>query len=160
MTSMATAMMALTDLVRRYKVCWEVWPEYTVIGKRIQQVGFELELLGSAKDVEEFDPSCPESARIHAALEVIARSVLESDERVRVQIDHNSQSLCYSPVRGNRADVVLSIKIFHQMGFENPVDESERNYLEKTKARLRQLRVCEHQWNGATAGSGGVLAAA
>lgn len=159
MASTMLPMAGLADLVQRYQICWEVWPEYTVIGKRMQQVGFELELLGSAKDIEEFDPSCPKSATIHAALEAIARSVLESDERVSAQIEQNSQSLCYSPVRGSRADVTLSIKILHQTGFQNPVDESERNYLEKIKARLRQLRVCEHQWNGTTAGSGRVLAA-
>jgi hypothetical protein len=146
----------LAELVRRYQVCWEVWPEHTVVGQKSRQVGFELELLGSDKGMSEFDPGCPQSAEIHAALEAVARSILENDEQVRFQIDHNGQSLCYSPARKNRPDVTLSIKILHRTGFENPVDESERNYLEKTKARLRQLGACEHQWHVATGGNGRV----
>jgi hypothetical protein len=140
----------LAELVRRYRVCWEVWPEYSVTRRTSQQVGFVLELLGSGKSVGEFDPSCPEHLEIHAALDAIARRILESDERVSYEINHNGQSLCYSPARGNRPDVTLSIKILHRTDFENPVDESERDYLKQTEAHLRQLRACERQWHCAT----------
>ena len=155
-----TTPMTFVELVRRYQICWEVWPEFTMTGQRNQQIGFEFELLGSDKSVGEFDPSCPKSAEINAALEAIARRILESDERVSFQINHSGQSLCYSPARGNRPDVTLSIKILHRAGFENPVDESERNYLETAKARLRQMGACEHQWHFAAAGNGRVPVAA
>jgi hypothetical protein len=146
MASLMTPQPGLADLVQRYRVCWEVWPEYSAMGGGIRQIGFELELLGSDSRVGECDPCCAESAAIHAALKSIARWILERDDKVRVQIDNTSQSLCYSPVRGNRADVTLSIKILHQVGFENPIDEQEQKYLEKTKLRLRQLGACEHYW--------------
>lgn len=147
---MASPMMqqtALADLVQRYQVCWEVWPEYNAMASGIRQIGFELELLGSDSRVGECDPCSAESAAIHAALKSIARWILEGDDQVRVQIEDSSQSLCYSPVRGNRADVTLSIKILHQVGFENPIDEQEQKYLEKTKIRLRELGACEHCWH-------------
>jgi hypothetical protein len=141
-----TTPMTLSELVRRYQVCWEVWPEYPVMGQRSQQVGFELELFGSDKRVGEFDPSCPDYAEIHAALEAIARWILERDERVSFQINHNGHRLCYSRARRNRPDVTLSINILRRTGFENPVDESERNCFKKVEAHLRQMGACEHQW--------------
>jgi hypothetical protein len=56
--------------------------------------------------------------------------------------------------------VTLSIKILHRTGFDVPVDESEPDYLEKAKARLRQLGACEHLWYFAKPSSGGELSAA
>lgn len=150
----------LAELVRRYQVCWEVWPEYSVIGPMRQQVGFELELLGSDKSVGEYDPSCPKAAEIHATLEAVAQGILENDKQVRVQIDRSSQSLSYSPARGNRPDVTLSIKILHREGAENPVDEGERTYLEHAKAHLRHLGVCQHRWHSAEPDHGAVSVAA
>jgi hypothetical protein len=76
----------LAELVQQYQVCWEVWPEYTVMGPKSQQVGFELELLGSDERVGEFDPNCPRYAEIHATLEAVVRWILESDKRVTFQI--------------------------------------------------------------------------
>jgi hypothetical protein len=160
MSSLMKPRTALADLVQRYKVCWEVWPEYSAMGKGLQQIGFELELLGSPSSGRECDPCCAESAAIHTALKAIAGWILEQDDSVRVQIEDNSQSLCYSPVRGDRADITLSIKILHQAGFENPIDEKEKTFLEKTKFRLRELGVCEHQWHATIAPNNKVLAAA
>ncbi len=137
----------LAELVQRYRVCWEVWPEYSLTRRKSRQIGFELELLGSGKSAGEFDARCPKHAEIHSALDAIARWILESDERVSFEINQSGQSLCYSPSRGNRPDVVLSIKILHRTDFENPVDESELSYLKKTEAHLRQLGACEHQWH-------------
>jgi hypothetical protein len=56
--------------------------------------------------------------------------------------------------------VTLSIKILHRAGFDVPVDENRRDYLEKAKARLRELGACEHQWPFAKPSTGGELAAA
>jgi len=142
-----TMQTTLAELVRRYRVCWEVWPEYSGTGQKSQQVGFELELLGTGWSVGEFDPRCPESAEIHVALDAIARWILETDKQVSFEIDHTGQSLYYSPARGNRPDVMLSIKIVHRTDFENPLHENERNYLKKTEDRLRQLGACEHHWH-------------
>ena len=148
MSPLTTPMDGLVELVRRYQVCWEVWPEYAAAGQKSrQQVGFELELLGSDRSVGEFDPSCPKSAEIHAALDEIAGWILEIDGQVSFQINDNRQSLCYARARGNRADVTLSIQILSRKGFDNPVDESERNCLERAAARLRGLGAYEHHWH-------------
>jgi hypothetical protein len=97
---------------------------------------------------------------IHGALEAVARWALVQDEQVICEMSHSDTSLRYSGVRGNRPDVTLSIKILHRTGSDSPVVESERDYLEKAKARLRQLGACEHQWYLAKPSSGGELSAA
>lgn len=153
MSTSTAPMDVLADLVRRYQVCWEVWPEYAQIGQNRRQVGFELELLGSDRDLSEFDPGSPKSLAIHAALEAIVEWVLYKEEGVTVEIGQSDQSLCCSPTRGNRPDVSLSIKILHGADFESPVDACERSYLEKAKTRLRQLGAYEHQWHPTTAGA-------
>jgi len=159
MSSLVPATTALAQLVSRYHVCWEVWPEYALIGQKSRQVGFELELLGSDKDLSEFAPVCRKAMEIHAALEAVARWALVGDEQVSCEISPPDTSLRYSSVRENRPDVTLSIKILHRTGFDVPVDDNERDYLEKAKARLRQLGACEHRWYFAKLGSGGELAA-
>jgi hypothetical protein len=161
MSLLITKATVLGELVRRFKICWEVWPEYAAaVGQKSRHVGFELELLGSDRSVGEFDPSCPKSAEIHAALDEIARWILEIDEQVSFQINDNRQSLCYARARGNRADVTLSIQILSRKGFANSVDESERNCLERAQARLRGLGAYEHQWHLPPASNARVSAAA
>jgi hypothetical protein len=73
---------------------------------------------------------------------------------------HSDTNLRYSGVRGNRPEVTLSIKILHRTGFDVPIDESERDYLEKAKARLRQLGACEHWWYFTKPSCGGEWSAA
>jgi hypothetical protein len=161
MSPLIPTVTVLGELVRRYKICWEVWPEYAAAGQKSrQQVGFELELLGSDRSVCEFDPSCPKSDEIHAALDEIARWILEIDEQVSFQINDNRQSLCYARARGNRADVTLSIQILSRKGFDNPVNESERHCLERAAARLRGLGAYEHHWHLPPASNARVSASA
>ncbi|MGA9041413.1 MAG: hypothetical protein WB421_12825 [Terriglobales bacterium] len=154
-----TTLQTLAELVQRYQICWEVWPEFTLTKQDRQQVGFELELFGSGKRTGEFDATCPKSAEIHAALEAIARWILESDERVSFEVNDDRQCLSYSPARGNRPDVTMSVKILHRTDLDRPVDEGERDCLRKTEARLRQLGACEHHWHFASAGNDGELVA-
>jgi hypothetical protein len=145
---------ALAELVQRYQVCWEVWPEYSAAANGVRQIGFELELLGSDSGGNEPDPCSAESAAIHAALRAIARWILEREDKVRLRVDESSQSLCYSPVRRNRADVTLSITILHRTASEEPADEEENKSLERTKSRLRELVAFEHQWHVQSAPNG------
>jgi hypothetical protein len=103
MSSLLPATTALAQLVRRYQVCWEVWPEYAFIGHKSRQVGFKLELLGSDEDLSEFAPTCRKSLEIHAALEAVARWALVQDEQVICEMSHSDTSLRYSGVQGKRA---------------------------------------------------------
>ena len=149
----------LAELVHRHKVCWEVWPEVCA-GNHHQQIGYELELFGSDEEIEDFSPCCRECVRIGAALRSIADGITELSDDVRTEVVFGGQSLTYSPTRGNRPDVTLSIRILHRSAYENPLDQSERAYLEKMKARLRDLGACEHSWHGSQSHQGPTLAIA
>jgi hypothetical protein len=139
----------LADLVKRYQVCWEVWPEYLMVGGKQQQVGFELELSGTHEPgTGQVSPGCPACRQIYSALVVIADCILPKEERPsRYEIGPYEQALRYSAVRGGRPDVALSVKILHRRGFDQPVDQCEVRCLEEMKQRLRQLGACERQWN-------------
>jgi hypothetical protein len=146
MTSSATTNNDLAELVRRYQICWEVWPEYLSVDHTMRQVGFELELSGTDKGIE-FNPTCPQCAQIRWALEAIASWILDQkDVDLTLELSHHEQSICYSGSRGNRPDVILAIRILHRAGSSDPVDQCEIHYLEILKTRLRQLGACEHQW--------------
>ncbi len=146
MTSPATTNNDLAQLVPRYQICWEVWPEYLTVGHTMKQVGFELELSGSDKGIK-FNPTCPECAQIRWALEAIASSILdEKDGNLTLEVDHHEQSLSYSAARENRPDVTVAIRILHRTGFTDPVDSCEIHFLERMKTRLRQMGAGERQW--------------
>lgn len=145
MTS-ATTNNDLAQLVQRYQVCWEVWPEYWTIGQTMRQVGFELELSGTDKAIE-FNPTCPECSQIRWALEAIASRILDpKDLDLTLELSHHEQSISYSGARGNRPDVTLAISILHRSGSSDPVDLHEIHYLERMKMQLRRLGACERQW--------------
>lgn len=145
-TSSATTNNELAQLVQRYQVCWEVWPEYLTIGHTMRQVGFELELSGSDKGIE-FNPTCPECSQIRWALEAIANWILDQkDVELTLELGCREQTISYSGARGNRPDVTLAIRILHRTGLSDPVDLYEIHYLEEMKTQLRQLGACERRW--------------
>ena len=139
----------LVDLVSRYQVCWEVWPESLMVAGKQQQVGFELELSGTHEPgTEHVSPGCPACHHVYGALLAIADWILPKEERPsRYEIGPYEQALRYSAVRGNRPDVTLSVKILHRRGFDQPVDQCEVRCLEEMKLRLKQLGACERQWS-------------
>jgi hypothetical protein len=139
----------LVDFVNRYHVCWEVWPEYLMVGGKERQVGFELELTGTPEaGTDHVGPGCPACRRVYSALHAIADWILPKEERPsRYEIGPYEQGLRYSAVRGNRPDVTLSVKVLHRRGFDQPVDQCEVRCLAEMKQRLKQLGACERQWS-------------
>lgn len=98
--------LVVVDLVKRYQVCWEVWPEYLMVGGKQQQVGFELELSGTHEPgTEHVSPGCPACHHVYSALLAIADWILPKEERLsRYEIGPYEQALRYSAVRGNRPE--------------------------------------------------------
>jgi hypothetical protein len=146
MATQTTTDSNLAELVKRYQVCWEVWPEICA-GQQHRQVGYELELFGSDANIEDFAPGSAEYAAIRVALRAIAAEVFGACDGVLIEPIDDVQCLRYSPARGNRPDVTYSVKILHRCCYENPVDEAERRYLDKVKAGLRGLGASEHAWH-------------
>ena len=138
----------LLHLVRNFRVCWEVWPEHMVVAGQKRQVGFTLELNGThAPDMEHPEPSCHHCRRVFLALGSIARHILPKDRRPSMyEIQPYDQAIHYTPLRHNRNDVVLAIKILHREGLERPVDACEVHCLQEMEARLGELGACKGRW--------------
>ena len=139
---------SLLELVRRYHVCWETWPELLLADNRQRQVGFELELSGTLNAGQH--PIWPEESecqRIFEALNAVAEFILPPEGRPSMyEITPYEHALHYSAARGYRPDVTLSVKILHRHGFDQPVDDCEVRCLGEMKERLKQLGACERKW--------------
>jgi len=140
-----TTNLDLAGLVKQYRVCWEVWPEICP-GSNHTQVGYEVELFGTNPQVQALEVSPRDCERIRAVLETVAMNVVERHPDVLTESFGDGQSFHYSAARGNRPDVTFSLKILHRHGYGSPVDQSEREFLENVKKRLRLLGAQEHCW--------------
>lgn len=138
----------LRELVQRYRVCWESWPELLMLKREKRQIGFSLELSGThERGVEHPSPGCRHCRAVYAALQTIAVYILPRELRpTRYEIEPYEPAIHYSASRRNRPDVTLTIRIVHRQGFERPVDECEEHCQEEMKQRLRELGACERHW--------------
>jgi hypothetical protein len=139
----------LAALVRRYRVCWEVWPEDIVAEGKVRQVGFELELSGTPEGgTDQFAPGSQACRQVYNALHGVADWILPKEQRPSMyEVGPYAQALRYSAVRSDRPDVTLSVKILHRSGFDRPVDACEVRCLEEMKQRLTQLGACQRRWS-------------
>ncbi len=138
----------LKELVERFQVCWEVWPEYAMVGHEKRQIGFALDLYGTHEDgAEHTEPGCPECQRVFAALHVLAGWVVPKEIRASYYpLEPYRQTISYSPARRNRPDITLTIKVIHREGYERPVDACEVRCLHEMEEELRNLGAPERQW--------------
>ena len=148
MATSVSAPLILKELVERFHVCWEAWPEYAIVGHEKRQIGFALELSGThAPGVEHPSPGCRHCQEVFGALRVIAVHILPREKRdSSYEIGPYDQAIHYSHSRRNRPDVTLSIQIRHRSGFERPVDACEVRCLTEMKQRLVELGAPEGQW--------------
>ncbi len=139
----------LQEFVKHYQVCWEVWPQYLMVGGKELQVGFELELSGTPEiGTNHLGPGCPACRHVYSALHAVAEWIFPKEQRPSMyEIAPYETALRYTKVRGNRPDVILSIKIVHRRGFDQPVDECEMRCLQEMKQHLSELGACERQWS-------------
>jgi len=139
---------SIVELVERFRVCWEAWPEYLYVGQEKRQVGFALELCGTHEPgTEHPGPACPRCKPVFLALHAIANHVLPREERMSVyRVSSFDQALHHSPLRRNRPDVVLTVRIVHREGVHRPVDTCQFRCFEEMRRHLRDLGVPEGQW--------------
>ena len=136
----------IRELVERFHVCRDVWPEYAFIKHEKRQIGFELDLSGFPQDAEKHpEPGCKESLETYQALVRIAEAVLPlADKNTTCQLEPYDQSIHYSSQRGDRPEVILKIRILHRNAFERPVDPAEFQYLEDLQRRLEEWGIRQH----------------
>ena len=138
----------LTDLVRRFQVCWEVRPEYVFVDRERRQTGFSLELSGTHETgVEHPTPGCSRCQQVYAALHEIAAHILPREDRPSVyDVGPYDHAFHYSPIRDGRADISLTIGIFHRGDLDVSVGACQERCLAEMKQRLNELGAPERQW--------------
>jgi hypothetical protein len=137
----------LNTTLNGYFVGCNVWPVYIPINGERRQIGFEVELVGShSTDPHHFHPGCLECNRVRLKLLTVAETVIASlaptlRQSVRCEIHARRASILYWPRLGNRSFVSVGIQIFHQHGFDCPIDRSEIATLNDVKESLAQLGI-------------------
>lgn len=148
MTAVVQEVSSLMELIQRYRICWEVWPEYALVGSEKRQIGFALELSGThAQGTARVQPGCEHCHAVFAALREVAESIVPAGERPSISdIGPYRQALHYSPIRQDRPEVRLTITILHQKRIEDPIDPCQVRCLSEMKQRLKELGAQERQW--------------
>lgn len=139
----------LKAFARLHRVCWEVLPEQLVMGGgQILQIGFNLMLYGAHEhDTDRPRPGCEDCRRIFLDLREIAEWILPKDERPsRYEIEVYDSAVRYDPIRGNRPDVTVTIKILHRAQFDAPVDQCEVFCLHEMEEKLLQIGAQHDRW--------------
>jgi len=147
--SVTETIVRLKDLVWQYRVCWEVLPElFPVEGGQPLPVGFNLMLYGAhAHDTDRPPPGCEQCAVIYRHLREMAEWIVPKVERPsRYEIEIFDSGVRYDPVRGNRPDVTVTIKILYRSRFDAPVDQCEVFCLHEMEGKLLQIGAQHLQW--------------
>ena len=142
----------LRELVQRFRVCWEAGSEDTYLEGEKRKIGFLLDLIGTHEpEIKHPDPGCEHCRRIYSALKRIAGWVMPKEERPTVyEIEPYRQAISYTYARHDRPDVTLTIRIGHRSDFDRPVDACEVRCLNEMKQHLKDLGVCERQWQSSS----------
>lgn len=80
-------------------------------------------------------PGYDKCKQIFKDLQKIAQWIIPKVKRPsRDEIEIFDSAIHYDPVRGNRPDVRLSIRILHRLAFDGPIEECEVRCLSEMKA--------------------------
>jgi hypothetical protein len=94
----------LMELVERFRVCWEMFPEIICIDRETRRVGFALELYGThePEDVDHHTQRCFHCQRVFAALHVIADWILPRERKASMyEAEVSSPSISRSLARSS-----------------------------------------------------------
>ena len=138
----------LKDMVEMHHVCYEIWPELLMVKNRQVKVGFNLELAGTHEHgTSTLSPGCPRCIRTFDDLRQIAEWIMPKEERPsRYEIEPYDRALHESAQRKFIPEVVLSMKILHRHGFDQPVDACEERCLKEMRVKLAELSVRAGEW--------------
>ncbi len=141
----------LRALVERYKVCWQVYPEWSRIGGERRQTGVAIELYGTHEPTGIVPTAgCKHCIPVMQALLTIADDLSLLAGRQLLSVRAHS-GIEYALERGARPDIVVTLAFGAATdgpgGWEAPVQAAG--------ARLRALGVRERSWRQGDEPSGG-----
>jgi hypothetical protein len=135
------------QLVKKYRICWEVWPEYLMVAGNKRQVGFELVLAGAHEEGTHPTPGCPKCLDLFQHLKEIASWLLPDVERQSMyEIETYDSSIHRAVKRRLRPEVMLSLKILHRQGYDQPVDACEVDCLNEMQDKLKNIGAQRDVW--------------
>ncbi len=107
---------SIKALVRRFRVCWEVYPLQILAKEGIRKIGFDLQLFGTPEcGNEHISPGCQHCQRVEAGLQEIADWIMQRESPSCTHIvSSDGASLSYAPVRASRPDVVVRVFMAHR----------------------------------------------
>jgi hypothetical protein len=131
---------AMSELVDRHQICWEVWPEQTVVDGQLRTVGFQIELHGRHHHPKHrLTPGCDGCMAVYAALRRLGEFVLPKKGRAsEYDIQCFDGRLHYEPGTTD-GNVVVTIRLTHGSGYSRPVDACELTCLSEIQERLDAL---------------------
>ena len=148
------SMEGLRAIACRHQVCYEVWPERSVLEGRAIRIGFELRLCGANTHTGDDGPDhpvpgCAHCLHTYGELRQIAEWILPRDERAsRYEIGAFDRSLHVAPhSRHSRSEVMLPIHIMHRHDFNREVDDCEERCLKEMQENLQRLGIAEGSWH-------------
>ena len=147
-SSETSEVVRIKDLVQRFRVCWEVYPQQAFNGTEMRNIGFSLELYGTHEPgIGHVSPGCIHCRTVQSALKDIAKWILPREERAsRYEVSVDSQSLSYSPQRAERPDIRVTISILHRGTWDQSVDPCELRCLSDMEHALSDLEACKGAW--------------
>ncbi|HVW86513.1 MAG TPA: hypothetical protein VHB50_17625 [Bryobacteraceae bacterium] len=133
----------LTEIVAKHTVCYEVYAHERMVRDTRVKTSFDLELYGTHRYGEtRLSPGCGVCRDTYDDLKRIALWIMPKDERPSVyEILPFDAALHESTKRNLRPEVLLTIRIRHRVGLDQPIDACEERCLDEMRARLALLGV-------------------
>lgn len=131
-------------IARKLHAHYDIEPEIVFVDGARRKVGFHVRLWGVHAKGARVLPGCSRCREIEEELKRIGEFVVPREERpTRLEFDPFRPALYDSRVVPDADEVVLSIRLVHREGYEQPVDACEERCLKEIVARCRELGIPE-----------------
>ena len=140
---------ALQAIVEQRRICYDVFRERVGFEDAASRtVGYELVLSGiHSPGSHPPQPGCDLCRDVYEDLKEIAQWILPKEHRPSFyEIEPYRPIIRATRKRKLREEVTLSIRILHRDHYQDPVDDCETRCLVEMEGRLKQIRVCEGEW--------------
>src|SRR5262245_5936777 len=135
----------LRAIIQKHLVCFQIWPEQLIVQGQRVQVGFQLELCGIHESgADPKGPGCDNCYRVYEDLRRIAEWVKPQEGRPsRYEIEPFDHALHVIGKSNSRFEVILTMKILHRQGIDEPLDKCQELCLKEIRHKLAELQIRE-----------------
>ena len=149
----------LRSIARQHKVCYEIWPVWSILEGARNQIGFELLLCGvnghlrREGGVLHAVERCQHCARSYSELQEIAEWLVPlKTPPLSYSMHPFDHALHLAPAnRQRRSEIIITTAIYYQ-AYPNQPDHCESECLKEVRERLHNLGIREDVWCAAASG--------